>query len=117
MRRHFVIEAKSVAVMADTDDTSAETNEPSRTVLAGRLVPARHQSGRQRIPGKRVEHVGDQQFLMLLLMMKPKFHETQRFLWRARQKPEHRVVDMGPVLRDARRLRPRQQATHRPRMT
>ena len=63
-----------------------------------------------------VQHVGDQQFLVLLFVMQAKVNQRPRVLVRTWQVCRHRVIDVRPVVRDPRGLRPGQQTTHGPRM-
>ena len=107
----------NIRLVADPDYTTAEWEEFGRARIANRFLPTRDHGGRQRIPRERVEHVGHQQFLMLLLVMEAKFDQTQRIFRRARQQSQHGIVDMGSIFGDAGRFRARQQAAHRPRVT
>ena len=68
---------------------------------------------------KSVQDIGQQQFLMLLLVIEPDLDDRDRADRRSSvdvDQLRHRGIDMGAVGRDLRSVRPRDQAALRPRL-
>ena len=67
---------------------------------------------------KRVQNIGKQQFLMLLLVLQPDFDNWPKLIKipRGRDQVRHRVIDMRAIGRDLRSIRPRDQTALRPRL-
>ena len=81
MARHLIVEAEPVAGMADPDQAAGMRDETGRTRrMVGRLPAGQHGRG-ERILGKRVQHVGDQEFLVLLLVLQAKLGNPRDAVW------------------------------------
>ena len=94
----------------------------SRAALALRAAPASLDQDRiGRVLCECVENVGDQQFLMLLLVMQPDFdnfeHAPGVRRRRLRNQPFNSGVDVRAIGGNVFAIGPRDQATLRPRMT
>ena len=97
---------------------------PSSTALAAGLfvaarpLPIRIVGRMRRVQGKRVQNIGEQQFLMLLLVLQPDLDDRPELveILRGRDQFRHRVIDMRAIGRDLRNTRPRDQAALRPRL-
>ena len=103
MARPLAIERKAVLASADLDDSGASRMEGQRL---GREAGRRGEFGvgrLDRVLGERGEDVGQEQFLMLLLMVDAELDQLER---RRRQIGEgivERFVDTGAPLRGSRR--------------
>ena len=76
-----------------------------------RFAPVRQHRGCQGVLGERVQHVGQQQLLVLLLMLQAELHEACRGVREVVQQTQHRGVDMRTIGGDLGDGGPRQQAT------
>ena len=120
MRRAFVVEAIALAGPADAVDAGRELGETAaRSRL--RLVPIRIIGGRDRILREGVQNVGEDQFLMLLLVVQADLQDAQHLgevrLVGTCQQTLHRLVDMVPIGGHLGAVRPGQKAAQRARMT
>ena len=64
---------------------------------ARRLLPIRQHGGRQWVLRERVQHVGQQKFLMLLLVLQAKFDQRRGIVADVRHQPRHRSIDMRTI--------------------
>ena len=98
MPRRLAIEREAVAVMADFRDAAAMLDPTHRPGHRDRnLARCRPQCGFQRIFREQVQDVGDEQFLMLLLMMAAQFDQRARGRCQRWQRRDQRRVDMRAI--------------------
>jgi hypothetical protein len=89
--RLFVIEAKSSAAVADLAYSIGQCDPCHRSRTRGRPGAGRDISGFQRIARQQVLQVGDDQLLVLLLVMHPELGQVAR-RWRHRGSKQLRHV-------------------------
>jgi hypothetical protein len=77
--RQFVVETKAIAVMADLVDAGRQIGISTLRRSAARQLPVGVVNRIRRILRECVQDVGDQQFLMLLLMMQTDFEQRKKF--------------------------------------
>ena len=85
MARHLIVEAEPVTGMADPDQAAGMRDEPGRTRRMIRRLPARQHGRGEGILRKSVQHVGDQEFLVLLLVLQAKLGNPRNAIRRRRQ--------------------------------
>ena len=117
MRRLLVIEAKAVAVVPDRLD-AGERGGGDGAFARPRPLPIRIVGRMRRVERKRVQNVGQQQLLMLLLVIEPDLDDRNEPAEIARgfDQRRHRLVDMGAIGGDLGGARTRHQAALRPRL-
>ena len=93
--RPFVIKLKRVAGAADRGDAAMVGDETGGPGSLRGLVPAWDGRGQQRVLREGVQDVGDQQFLVLLLVVQAELDERGGGRRRGRQVIRHRRVDMA----------------------
>jgi hypothetical protein len=122
VRRPLVVEREAFAAVAELDQPAGERGEGQRRRAGGRGARrrARAVAGRERLLRQRVQRVGEDQLLVLLLVGQP---QRQRRCQRRdlgvvepRQQRHHLAVDRAAVGRDLVAARPRQQPALRPRV-
>ena len=117
--RQFVVEGKARACMACLHQAALE-----RLPVAGRSrLAVCHRrgisvGGPQRVAPQQMLDVGQQQLLVLLLVLQPQLQQTPDGLRQAilLQQAEHARINIGAVGQHGGQRRPRQQAALRPRM-
>ena len=120
--RRLVVEAEAVAVVADgwmPDGTRRSRRAPSWTWPRRRL-PVGVVGRIGRVLREGVQDVGEQQLLMLLLVMQPDLEDRNTRLASPRgalDQPLDRAIDMGAIGRDLLAIRAGDQAALRARMT
>ena len=77
VKRSFVIETEAIAVMADCVSAGRYFNIAAWSLCCARHLPFRIISRICRILREGVQNVGNQQFLMLLLVMQPDFDNRE----------------------------------------
>ena len=101
VRRLFVVEMKAVVGMADGVDALVEADPFVAAAGRSREFPGRIVSRRNRVLRKRVQDVGQHQFLMLLLVIEADFDQRhqlcERVLAGLVKEFHHRGVDMPAV--------------------
>src|SRR5215470_939873 len=104
MRRSFVVEAKSIGVVADCMNAMRHFDVTTRTLCCTRTLPLRIVDRIGGVLCKRVQDVGNQQFLMLLLVVQPDFNDGKdafcvlcRYL---SDQALHGRIDMSTIGRD-----------------
>ncbi len=118
--RAFVVEGEAFVGMADVGQTSGKTHPAHRL----RVLRCGHGAGRgaghgairgvQRVLRKQMQQIGEQQFLMLLLVVQPKF-EQRSWSGLARQTLQRRI-DMSAKGQNLFERRPGEQAALRARV-
>ncbi len=120
MRRGFIIEAEFFSVVADGMNAWRHFNITARALRRARFSPVRVVDRVGRILRKSVQDVGDQQFLMLLLVVQPDLDDRKHALCvrrrHLRNQALDRRIDMGAICSDILAVRTGDQATLRPRM-
>ena len=92
MRRSLVVEGEALAPMTDLDDASREIEHPGGTGGAARLPPAGQDGGRQGVLREQMQRIGQQQLLMLLLVLRPELDkQLDRRRWVRQQTGDRRV--------------------------
>ena len=104
MRRLLVVEAETVAGVTDLIDAGLETDKLTRAGPPHRRLPTLVVSGAGRILRERMQDVGQNQLLMLLLVMQTDLDDRddffqQRFVG-AFDQHSHRAIDMRAIGRD-----------------
>ena len=123
MPRPFVVEGKAcprgLGVMTDLDE-SALMPQPGAHAAGRRRRRAVQQRGPPRMAGQQMQCIGEQQLLMLLLVMETEFQRGRdrgpALVVAARDQLADVQVDVLPVGADLIERRPRQQAPLRSRM-
>ncbi len=106
--RAFIVEGKAVAIMTDGDN-AARMRDPFERGRAPHLARPRGRiSGQQRIGEKRMLDIGQDQFLMLLLMMEAERDQRRKRVI-VREQIGHRDIDMMAIGHDLRSRGARQQ--------
>ena len=95
--------------MTDAHHPAGAIDEACRSRRARRFAPIRQHRRRQRILRERVQHVGEQQLLVLLLVLQTELDQSGRLVRRMRQQPQHRGIDVAAERADAFGGRARQQ--------
>ncbi len=90
-----------------------ETRWPRRAV---RLAPAREHGRHQGTLRESVHHVGEQQFLVLLLVVQPQLDEVGHVFFPLGEQPGHRLVHVAAIGADLLRAGPGDQAARRARL-
>lgn len=116
----FVVVGKPLRVRADLEQPALETDPAQRIRIIRRGVrQVVAVGGPQGVVGKIALDVGDQELLMLLLVMQPDAQTLGdgRPIDRGTvlDQPEHRLVDMMPIVVDLRDRRPGQETSLGPR--
>ena len=103
----LVVEAIALAVMADLVDTGGHVDEAARPKRRARRLPIRIVGRIGRVLREGVQDIGEQQFLVLLLVMQAdleNFEHALRFRRRhGFDQPLDRLIDMGAIAGDVRR--------------
>jgi hypothetical protein len=119
MRWALVVEAVALAAEADRVQAFGHLDEAARR-LRRRRAPVGVISGRDRILCKGVEDVGENELLMLLLVMQADLQDAGHLgelgVLTACQQLLHRGIDVSPEFGDARKLGPREETTARARV-
>lgn len=122
MLRHLVVEGEAVSgIMADGMDAAAKAGEIQRRDAAGiGTVRRRQVDRREGMQRQGMLDVGEQQFLVLLLMGEAEFEHRRQPLQQChiglRQQAFHGRVDMAAIGVDLFGRRPAEQAALRPRL-
>ena len=97
MRRTLIVEAISLARKADGVNCARQLGE-TRGRHRRRRLPIRIIGGRRRILRKGMQDIGEDQFLMLLLVIQADFEDAQHLrhhIFGGRQQKLDGLVDMG----------------------
>jgi hypothetical protein len=101
MARALVVESERVALVADPADPLVPAVPGGRLGLRGRSLGELPIDGRERISGEEVLDVGQDQLLVLLLVVQPELDQTAKLL---RDPPlaqrSHAAIHVVPVLED-----------------
>ncbi len=98
MARALAVEGEAVTVMPDLDDAPRLLQPADRAGHRDRhLGRGRIQRRLQRVLRQEVQHVRDQQLLVLLLVMAAQLDQRQRRLRQVRQRVDQRGIDVRPV--------------------
>ncbi len=120
MPRRLVVEAEALALMADRMNAGRHIDKTARALRRARRLPVGVVDRIGRVLRKGVQDVGEQQFLVLLLVMQADFEDREhalRFLRRhLLDQPLDRRIDMRAIAGDVLAVRPRDQAALRARM-
>src|SRR5262249_17167641 len=121
VRWGFVIETEAMTIMANCVNAGRYFNVAAWSLCCPRRLPFWIIGRVRRILREGVQNVGDQQFLVLLLVMQPDFDNREYALGLRRRYPPYqsfdRRIDVRAVSRDVFAIRPRDQATLWSRMT
>ncbi len=98
-QRAFVVVGEAVAVMADVVDAAVERDEIERQRLAHDDARARLAISRlERLRGEQAQNIGEQQLLMLLLVIDAELDQLCRLLRKvAVEQPAERLVDVSAI--------------------
>ena len=111
MRGAFVVEREAVAVVAERHEAAVEAMPRVRPGRDGRERPARVIDGPRRVAREEMLDVGEQEFLVLLLVMQAEFGQRRRVrVQRPLEEALHRRVDVPAVRQHGREVGTRQQA-------
>jgi hypothetical protein len=119
MRRLFVIEAKSVAVVSNHVDAGERGARSGALGRRLRPLPIRIVGRIGLVEREGMQNIGEQQFLVLLLVIESDFdnrNELPKVFARFDQ-CRHRVIDMGAIRGDFGCSRPRDQTALRARLS
>src|SRR4029078_7850342 len=122
--RPLVVEGKALRLSANLDDARAAF-QPAVIASGARqsrldrriatLLPMTVR-GLERVLCEGGKDVGEEQFLVLLLVVDSKFDEFKLGWAEGRERPKDRIIDMRPILADFIERRPAQHSALRPRM-
>ncbi len=120
MPRRLVVEAEARALVTDGMNAGGHIDEAARSLAGARRLPFRVVNRIGRILREGVQDIGDQQFLVLLLVMQADFDNAEHMRGiRGRHvvdQPLDRRVDMGAISGYVLAVRPGDQSALRPRM-
>ena len=119
MARRFVVEAESLAVETSAVDSSRELEPRQLACRGGRFIPRLTVNRAEWVQCEQVLEVGEEQFLVLLLVVQPELHarHTPGIALRIQPGDEavHMLIHVCAVAEDVVNGWPREQAAHRPR--
>ena len=116
MSRRLVVETERSTPLADPGHAARAIDKLRGAAGTWGLAPVRQHGGRQRALRERMQHVGEQQFLMLLFVLQAELDKPGSLVGQTCQKPEHCPIDMMAERADTRGGRPCQQASIRTRV-
>ena len=102
--------------MADLGDAFGQVDPAHRPARRRGLAPATVIGRQQRVFGQRMQDVGQQQLLVLLLMLQAELDQRRDLGRGLGQQPRHRGIDMGAIGADRGAVGPRQHPPLRPGM-
>ena len=114
MCRSFAVEMKGLRIGADRDDAPGDIDQAGRRGLHARRTgcgPVRAIGRPQGILGEQVQDIGQEEFLVLLLVGQPQIEHGQGAGIAGIEQAVHVSVDMGAVGEDLVQGRPGQHAT------
>ena len=118
MRRALVVEAVAVARKSDGVQPARQFGKATRLVVGLWRLPGGIISRQSRVLRKGVQDVGEDQFLVLLLVVEADLEDAQHlrkaFLVGTRDQPLDRRVDMRAIRGDLGAVRPRDEPALRP---
>ena len=116
-RGRLVVETEPLPFMTDRMNARGNVNEPARTLCRARRLPGGVVDRIGRVLREGVQDIGEQQFLVLLLVMQADLQnrEDARRVRRRHllDQPLDRRIDMGAIAGDVRAVRPGDQAALR----